>query len=571
MLKIGSVIDGKYKILYQIGKGGMSTVYLAINESAGKQWAVKEVRKSGKASDEVIRQNLLTEINILKRLHHPHLPSIIDVIDRDDDTYLILMDYVEGQTLKKLLDQKGAQPEEAVVDWAIQLCSVLSYLHAQDPPIIYRDMKPANIMLKPDGNVVLIDFGTAREYKAGSTEDTTCLGTRGYAAPEQYGGIGQTDARTDIYNLGATMYHLVTGHNPTKPPYEIRPIREWDPSLSSGLERIILKCTQSDPKDRYQTADELRFALEHYTELDDARLKAHKRKWHAFTAMCALSVLFLAGSAGTRIYAGSLQSRTYDARIHEAETAADAEGRRSAYEAAIRIEPENGEPYKALLDDDLSDGTFSKDEADSLTALLGYQGKHASRTIEESLRRNRKDYDTFCYHLGLAYFYYYEGAGNKILSKPWFAEAMNSSTLSSSKKERATRFHKIAEYYQNLSSEDKAGDSRVSYGDYWTDLTTLTSGDIVREDNVKTALVMYKELTYQTAAHAMEFYSAGVTVDQMEAELEEIDAHMSEDVLASPEYNADTDGTDAAAIDANIASARQTLQTLGLATGQQNG
>jgi serine/threonine protein kinase len=139
MLKIGSVIDGKYKVLHQIGKGGMSIVYLCINEKANKQWAVKEVRKNGNASSEVIRQNLLTETSILKKLHHPHLPSIIDVIDQDD-TYLILMDYVEGRTLKAILDERGALPQEKVVDWAIQLSSTLMYLHRQDPPIIYREM-----------------------------------------------------------------------------------------------------------------------------------------------------------------------------------------------------------------------------------------------------------------------------------------------------------------------------------------------------------------------------------------------------------------------------------------------
>lgn len=100
---------------------------------------------------------------------------------------------------------------------------------------------------------MIIDFGTAREFKETSIEDTSCLGTQGYAAPEQYGGHGQTDARTDIYTLGATMYHLLTGHNPSLPPYEMYPIRRWNPALSSGLEEIVLKCTQRNPNDRYQS------------------------------------------------------------------------------------------------------------------------------------------------------------------------------------------------------------------------------------------------------------------------------------------------------------------------------
>ena len=153
MLEIGQIIDDRYKILYEVGHGGMSRVYLAINEAAGKEWAVKEVRKKGKRDGESVKQDPITETNILKKLESPHLPQIIDVIERDD-SYLIVMDYIEGVTLKKKLDSEGRQPQEEVVGWALQLCDVLEYLHAQDPPIIYRDMKPGNIMLRPDGRIV---------------------------------------------------------------------------------------------------------------------------------------------------------------------------------------------------------------------------------------------------------------------------------------------------------------------------------------------------------------------------------------------------------------------------------
>jgi serine/threonine-protein kinase len=218
MLEVGSLVDGKYRILQKIGQGGMSVVYLARNERANKQWAIKEVRKDGVHDYEVVKQGLVAEIDMLKRLSHPHLPSIIDVID-SPDSFIIVMDYIEGNPLDKAIEATGAQSQENVIEWAKQLCDTLGYLHSRTPPIIYRDMKPANVMIKPDGQVVLIDFGTAREYKNTSVADTTCLGTRGYAAPEQFGGMGQTDARTDIYCLGATIYHLVTGHNPCTYPY----------------------------------------------------------------------------------------------------------------------------------------------------------------------------------------------------------------------------------------------------------------------------------------------------------------------------------------------------------------
>ena len=274
MLQIGSLVDGKYKILSEIGRGGMSIVYMAINEKANKTWAIKEVRKEGVNDFKAVKQGLIVETEMLKRLKHKFLPSIVDVIDMED-TFIIVMDYIEGDTIQDRLKKEGAQPQELVVEWGLQLASALNYLHNMNPPIIYRDMKPSNVMIKPEGGVKLIDFGTAKEYEIENNADTTALGTRGYAAPEQFGdskgrGIYNTDARTDIYNLGENLSHIGTGKNPCEPPYEIKPIREWNPMLSSGLEKIILKCTQADPNDRYQNCTELMYALEHYDELDDS-------------------------------------------------------------------------------------------------------------------------------------------------------------------------------------------------------------------------------------------------------------------------------------------------------------
>ena len=178
MLEVGSILDGKYKILNVIGRGGMSVVYLAINERANKTWAVKEVRKDGGNDRSVVSQNLLAETEMLKKLDHPNLPAIVDVIDQDD-CFIIVMDYIEGNSLLDLLEERGRQEQDQVVEWAKQLCDVLGYLHTRNPPIIYRDVKPANVMLRPSGNVALVDFGTAREYKQTGEGDTAWLGTRG--------------------------------------------------------------------------------------------------------------------------------------------------------------------------------------------------------------------------------------------------------------------------------------------------------------------------------------------------------------------------------------------------------
>ena len=179
MTEIGAVIDGKYEILKEIGRGGMSVVYLAMDKRLNKQWAVKEIRKKGNGkNDEIVVNSLLAEANLMKRLDHPALPRIVDIIDNGITIYVV-MDYIEGESLDKILKEYGAQPEELVTGWAMQLCDALSYLHSQNPPIIYRDMKPANVMLKPEGNIKIIDFGIAREYKEQNLADTTVLGTKG--------------------------------------------------------------------------------------------------------------------------------------------------------------------------------------------------------------------------------------------------------------------------------------------------------------------------------------------------------------------------------------------------------
>lgn len=420
MLEIGSLVDGKYKILNKVGQGGMSVVYLAMNEKANKQWAVKEVRKDGIRDFEVVKQGLVAETDILKKLNHPNLPSIIDVIDTEE-SFIIIMDYIQGNSLNKALEEYGAQPQENVIAWAKQLTDVLGYLHSRTPAIIYRDMKPANVMLKPDGNVTLIDFGTAREYKEKNLADTTCLGTVGYAAPEQFGGMGQTDARTDIYCLGATLYHLVTGMNPCEPPYEIKPIREINPSLSAGLERIILKCTQRDPNDRYQSAAELMFDLEHYKEDDDDFKKKQKRKLTLFLTTVFLSVVCAATSVWGYLSAEQKKGEDYDRLLVEADEYTD-------YYNAILTDPTRTEAYLQFNDFLTIDYFVDKEEGKQLQKLLagldqkdtgllaGAGGGGFIKTVDV-LTKLKEDnpigYEEICFKIGWSMLSYYEASTDR--------------------------------------------------------------------------------------------------------------------------------------------------------------
>ena len=359
MLEIGSLLDGKYKILNKIGQGGMSVVYLAMNEKANKQWAIKEMRKEKNKNYEIMKQSLITETNLLKELKHPYLPSIADIIE-SDDTIIIVMDYVEGRPLSDILSEEGVIEEDKVADYAIQLCDVLDYLHSQKPPIIYRDLKPANIMLRPDGKITLIDFGTARKYNYDSVSDTTCLGTIGYAAPEQFAGetLRQTDARTDIYNLGATMYHLLTGVNPSEPPYELYPIRRWDESLSNGLEKIILRATRKDPDKRFNDCKEMSYALQHFRDLDDSYIATQKKKIFLFAASLILSFTFFSMAIVVNGMEKREISKVYNNYLSEAALKIASTGSKNVvdtdilklFKDAINVSPNSTEAYIRMLD-----------------------------------------------------------------------------------------------------------------------------------------------------------------------------------------------------------------------------
>ena len=557
MLEIGSIIDGKYKILNVIGKGGMSVVYLAMNERANKQWAIKEVRKDGVQNFEVVKQNLIVETDLLKRLNHPHLPSIIDVID-GDGTFLIVMDYIEGNPLSKAIKNSGAQNQDDVIEWSKQLCDVLGYLHSRKPPIIYRDMKPSNVMLKPDGNVMLIDFGTAREFKSTSVADTTCLGTQGYAAPEQFGGHGQTDARTDIYCLGATMYHLITGHNPALPPYEMYPIRQWNPMLSSGLEEIILKCTQKNPDDRYQSCAELLYALDHYQDLDIENKKVQSLKWKTFIASVILTLVMLLGTVGFTIALSMQTSSTYEYYMDQAGNSMNEEESAQMYKNAIETDPSRIDGYSALLDL-YSNNDFTADEYESFKNILN----------KDNYEEIVKSADPAAYADEIAYplaenLYFNYGSNNSSgidTSARWFKKAAENSN-DEHIITRSQLLYKMVDSKKNLGTVGKNGDSVVSYIDYWNQLTQLATSDLPETENLKIALHIYNTVAMEIYNNNDSFISGGVTQSEYLAELDKL-AGFVEQAHNSTLYteSADKDTYDALILNCNnaIDSARAAL------------
>jgi len=265
-LPTGVTLVKRYVIQEVIGVGGMGSVYRARDlhfPNVVKLVAVKEM--INRAPDPLIRQTIVQnferEANILATLTHPSIPRIYDYFTEGERSYLVL-EFINGKDLEAIInDNPGFLSEEQVLTWGVELCDVLHFLHDHKPdPIIFRDMKPSNVMINQHHHVILVDFGIAKTFQSG--QRGTMIGTEGYSPPEQY--RGEATPLADIYALGATMHHALTRRDPRlEPPFSFpeRPLRKINPAISEELEAVINTALQYEPKDRYQSAEEMKEAL----------------------------------------------------------------------------------------------------------------------------------------------------------------------------------------------------------------------------------------------------------------------------------------------------------------------
>lgn len=523
MAVVGQTIDDKYEILKLIGQGGMSKVYLAMDKRLNKQWAIKEIEKRAKdKNNEIVIQSAIAEANLIKQLDHPAIVRIVDIIDNGDVIYII-EDYIEGETLSTILENNGAQPQELVIEWAMQICEALEYLHTRKPPIIYRDMKPANVMLKPDGNIKVIDFGIAREYKDQSLADTVSLGTKGYAAPEQFGGRGQTDARTDVYCLGVTLYHLLTGQNPCEPPYEIYPIRHWNPQLSAGLEAIIQKCTQLNPDDRYQSCAELLYALHHYEEYGAAYRARQKRKLNSFIMTVAASVLCLFIGVFGLLMRTQTNNADYSQNIIQAEKSSTTDEKLQYYSTAVDIKPLVMDAYIGMVDAVKDDASFSVEEEEKIKKKLN---------ANLSSLRNEEGYAELAFEVGKLYWYYYdygktETADNQITRMKsaiqWFNDAVEYGSSSDSFYTMATIYRDIGVFNRDITLNIEEASDKGKYAPYWENIKGLVEMITSSEDESEIIeLEVYKLTMYSIETYARKFKADDITQVDMNSVFETV-------------------------------------------------
>jgi serine/threonine-protein kinase len=277
LLPAGTVLRSRYKLIEFISQGGMGAVYKAEDlVLEGRLCAVKEMwtDASSPGDLEQTQEQFRREASVLARLDHPNLPKVSDYFAEADRDYLV-MDFVPGKDLKELMDEARSRnrmlDEDQVLGWAEQILDALDYLHTQDPPVLHRDIKPANIKLTPSGTIKLVDFGLVKLMAPDEERTVTVLqgrGTAQYTPLEQYGGdTGHTDVRSDIYSLGATMYHLLTNESPIDAktrflhPHAFQSPRELNPALSPRTERAILRAIEMHPDDRLASISQFRDEL----------------------------------------------------------------------------------------------------------------------------------------------------------------------------------------------------------------------------------------------------------------------------------------------------------------------
>lgn len=423
----------QYEILRELGRGGTSVVYLVKDKADGRNYAMKVLRNDdGKQElSEKKADHLSAEAEVLKALCidepgnvslHPGIPAYIEcVCDGKGEFAGFVMEYVEGRSLQKILEDGRAYTVREAVEAGLQLCGIMEQLHGQNPPMIFRDLKPANILVRPSGEFVLVDYGAVRKLRKSAGSDTMQLGTDGYAAPEQYGGWEQSDERTDIYGIGAVLHHMITG----RPPLDtgLRPLREilgaeGESRQLDEMAKILLRCCMTAPSMRYSSCKELEKALRSVIRLR-TRSRSRERGWKWFVllvntaAVClGLAIVLAASAAGAK-------TAEYCALIEKARKETDFEEKKEAYRRAAALRPEDQEAYICFLRELVADCVITEEEKSALDDVLfgranaGRLWEKAAGNEEGNLERMRKkrpgDYAAFSMELGKAYFACYEG------------------------------------------------------------------------------------------------------------------------------------------------------------------
>ena len=555
----GTVKAERFETLCEIGRGGSSVVYLVKDTHDGKLYAMKLLHKDMTALNKDVTG---AETEILAKLGKEGggIPAFYGALSgdgpdgsgsscgSDSPTTGFLMEYIEGDSLQKLLEGGRTFTVRETAEAGLSFCAILGKLHGSDPPLIYRDFKPANILVRKDGSYVLIDYGACRTFKTGAVRDTQMLGTEGYAAPEQYGGWEQSDVRTDIYGIGVVLHHMLTGRHPLESG--LAPVAELMQSpdkqqgrMNSPLERglyremdkVLRRCCSVSPDMRFSTCAGLEKALRRVLEACKKAEKAAERTrekpdalreqmWKRFLALAACAVTFLFGSGMFSVSAAGAGMARYHMFIREGEAVQETDAKKERYLQAIRLRPSDAEAYIAFLADLASDGVISQGEREAFEDLL-----YTDDYLEDMRASAPGQYASLELEIGKLYWGFYDGgtepAGQAI-------ENAMSTGVPLGKRKMAQAMHEILA----VTPSDYAETSAEKRYSAWHSLQILVREEAEKTGEWNFALAVSRMALGEIALRA-DSYTEDYTEDMGEPEMQTVGAGGKEMYKANGEEN----------------------------------
>ena len=536
----------RFETVREIGRGGSSIVYLVKDTQDGRLYAMKLVNKKMMSSEEIMS----SEAEILQKLgtEGSGIPAFYGALSVGPATGF-LMEYIEGDSLQKLLDGGRTFTVRETAEAGLSFCAILGKLHGSDPPLIYRDFKPANILIRKDGSYVLIDYGACRIFKTEASRDTKMLGTEGYAAPEQYGGWEQSDVRTDIYGIGAVLHHMLTGRHPLEtglgsvaemmqsPDKPKERGANWmkdnpqEHGLYREMDKVLRRCCSVSPDMRFSSCAGLEKALRRVLEACKKAEKAAERgrekpeavrekMWRKFLFLAACAVTFLFGSGMFSVSAAGAGMARYRMFIREGETAQGMDAQRECYLQAVRLRPTDAEAYIAFLTELASDGTIAQEERDAFEDLLYTDGYLAEMRLSAPAQ-----YASLELEIGKQYWGFYDGgtepAGQAI-------ENAISAGVPPGKRKMAQALHEIL----TETPSDLAETSTEGRASAWYGLQMLAREEAERTGEWNFALAVSRMALSEIALRA-DLY----TEDTVEPEMQTVGAGGTEMYTVSGEEN----------------------------------
>lgn len=528
MLKTGDIIDSRYRISQEIGQGGMGTVYSAFDMTTKKYVAIKEVKKVNNESnikEKAAFESFKQEVEIHQTLNNPYIPRITHVFESEENVYIV-MDLIEGQTLNELIrESKEPFSQNLVLDIGVQLCEVLHYLHKLEKPMIYCDLKPANIILQEDtGMIRLLDFGAVhdpvrepfniKEALRRGENIKPVFNSKGYSPKELISDTEMIcDERVDIYSLGKTLRYLLTKqHGAKEIPNDVS-YTTYNDGITSGFEAVIRQLCAEDRELRPKDMLEARYLLQNSVDFDDKEMVRVKRKILFRNITKGLLALTLGGS----ILSGILYKTTFDAQYKQIVTVARQTKDMNKYYQAIGLDKGNTQLYKEGLEI-LSLDTNLKNLNKTLPVLIS--------TISENkkeLLKNMDGYGNLSYDLGKVLWYFSRdnlNIENKVKAISWFEDAKQYSNNQNVVK-LSEQYINLGMFYKDIKKKATTGDD---VGDYKTFFTTMVeqSSDMEKQTDVVVLAYIEQYISYLNI-YLPNLLKDGVTLKELQESTKQIE------------------------------------------------